>query len=111
MKLNKISVRKYLFLFAACVIVFAACKKNDTADSDTTECQDFTLAEGVFNDATSMMDEAAITNNLALYDTISHDSTVSACCMLHKMNTNNSDPDTIMIDFGPNDCYCADNKY
>lgn len=112
MKSNKITtLKKYFILIACMIIAFVACKKDATVDNDTFECQDFAWAENVFNDATSMMDEAAITNNLSLYDTVSHDSTVSPCCMIHRYTANNSDPDTIIIDFGPSDCFCADNKY
>ena len=113
MNSNKSSSRKYFFLLAF-IVVFISCQKTGTVNNvnnESNESRDFTWAVSVFNDASSMMDEAAGSNKLTLFDTMTEDSTVPTCSRIYKYNLINSDPDTIIIDFGTSNCLCVDRKY
>lgn len=98
-------------------VCFTACKKDkdetpEIVDSDTGGAAENALAEGAFNDAGNISDQAAaggLTSYLSANNgsdergllsncaTITHDTTVS--------------PRTISVDFGTANCLCNDGRY
>ncbi len=98
---------KIYLLSIAFVAFFAGCNK-DYPNPDTNDCQDVVLAEGTYNDATNIMDEAAFNGRLPLYADVQTPQDLSACASITHSLTN---LDTIIVDFGPSDCICSDNRY
>lgn len=86
---------------------FAACRKiKNEKDTDTTMSQDNAMGEFVFNDVSNIADDASEVNsgdNLTNYKTASNCATVTKDTLAF--------PKTITIDFGPNNCLCADGRY
>ncbi len=101
---------KIILISIASIVFLTTCNK-DYPNPDTNDCQDVIWAEGVYNDASSIMDEAAATGKLPLYCDVQTPQDLSACASIKYQNLNLLDADTLIVDFGPSDCLCADNRY
>jgi hypothetical protein len=101
---------KNYLLGIACILFMTTCNK-DYPNPDTNDCQDVIWAEGVYNDASSIMDEAAGSGRLPLYCDVQTPQDLSACASIQYYHANITDPDTIVVDFGSSDCLCSDNRY
>lgn len=108
---NKRAIR---FLLAAAVIgvTFISCRKHkDDEDIDTTSSNDNALAEGTYNDAANISDQAAA-GNLASYIAASNTGVktpLSACAVITRDTI--SMPHLITVNFGTSNCLCNDGRY
>lgn len=108
MKTLKISL--ILFTIIGMVSMFSSCKKEDTdPDADTNYAQEDALAEGIFNDVTTIADEAYDlgTNNLKSGN---GDRAIIGPCATISLDTLGF-PFTLTIDFGEENCLCNDGRY
>ncbi len=99
---------KIYLLSIATVVFFTTCNK-DYPNPDTNDCQDVIWAEGVYNDASNITDEAAASGRLPLYCDVQTPQDLSACASIKYRFGGVSD--TIIVDFGPSDCLCSDTRY
>ena len=93
-----------------CMALFTKCNK-DTPLPDTSDCQDAIWAEGVYNDASSIMDELATSGTIPLYADIKTNLNPSGIATIKLQNSNLADVDTIIVDFGPSDVQCIDKRF
>jgi len=77
-------------------LLFSSCIEGNIEESGTINCQDYLLAENLFNDIGKVVEDAFIDNGES-----------KSCPNYITMNTDTSNQDTIIIDFGdgyPDDC-------
>lgn len=97
----------YIVVIAFSLLQFTSgCRKEKVADGpDYNVLKDHSLAESNFDDASSIMDEAAGgTMNYKSENTL-----LGACAQF--TNDTISMPHTITVDFGTSNCLCGDGKY
>lgn len=105
---------KYLMVVATVGVLFTACKKekDEPVDKDTSGAADNALAEGSFNDASNISDQAAA-GNLTSYLSANNGSDergiLSSCATITHDTTTN--PRTIVVNFGTTNCLCGDGRY
>ena len=108
---------KYFMVVAAVGMFFMGCKKEKDekpaiVDSDTEGAAENALAEGSFEDAGNISDQAAA-GNLTSYLAPNNDSgergLLSLCATITRDTV--STPRTITIDFGTSPCLCSDGRY
>lgn len=110
------NLTKYLMVVATVGVLFTACRKDkdeDPKDTDTTTALDNALAEGYFNDANNISDQAAAGNLSSYVSTNPNESNersiMSSCAtIVHDTTTS---PRTITINFGTANCLCNDGRY
>ena len=107
---------KYVMFVAAVSIIFTACRKKekeDEIDSDTAGASDNALAEGTFNDASNIADQAAggsLSSYLGAYNNGSGERGLLSTCASITRDTV-SVPHTFTVDFGSTNCLCGDGRY
>jgi hypothetical protein len=110
--------KKSLFVILAASLVLVACKKEEKeeVDSDTQSGSDNALAEGAFNDVSSIADQAD-DGTLSTFRFTDAGSILGACSKINRLNSNASNPDTLLITFGTNNganpnigCNCLDGR-
>lgn len=104
-------------------VVMVGCKKNTSTnsssdnDTDVTTAKDQSLAEGLFNEANDVVDQASESNTIVFLSASSGDSKSSSLDQLAKSSCATITKDTvsiphlITIDFGTTNCQCNDGKY
>lgn len=98
-------------LAAALLMSASSCKRNDaTADEDTGYATDNALVERTYSDVQDIADQAAETNTLTTYRTTSGGAMPLSGCATITHDTV-SVPHKLTIDFGSNNCLCADGNY
>jgi hypothetical protein len=110
MKTNRIILNAFLVI-AASGLMLTGCKK-DEEDNDTSSSSDNALAEATYNDVTNISDEAGISGSLSNYRTgpAADDGLLTSCATITFDSLNNSDQDTIHIDFGTTNCTGNDGR-
>ena len=91
-------------------MVLTGCKKEEDNDSDTSASSDNALAEGIYQDAANIADEAATAGSLSNYKLGGNEGLLSACATITHDSLVNSDLDTVTVDFGTTNCTCADGR-
>lgn len=107
---------RYLMVIITIGALFTACKKEKeeppVVDSDTAGAADNALAEGAFNDASNISDQAAaggLTSYLSANNGSAERGLLSTCATITHDTTAN--PKTIIVDFGTTNCLCDDGRY
>ncbi len=97
-------------------MIFTACKKKentDVVDTDTGGAAENALAEGTFNDASNIADQAAGGSLSSYLGANNNDSgergLLSACATITRDTV--SVPHTFTVDFGSTNCLCGDGRY
>lgn len=99
-----------LFLGFFASILILGCKK-ETEDKDTSASSDNAFAEQAYSDVFNVANEAERTGSLTSYKTsATADGLLSACATITRDSSNNTNADTITIDFGSSNCVCADGR-
>ena len=90
-------MRKYLLALSILTILLHSCKEGDVITTpeltSTQASQDNLTAESIFNDIGRIIEEGLINNGQN-----------KGCPSYNLMNSNNSDIDTLIIDFGSGEC-------
>jgi len=108
---------KYFMVAATIGLFFTACRKEKdekpvVVDSDTGGAAENALAEGAFNDAGNISDQAAagnLTSYLPANTGTEERGLLSACATVTRDTVSN--PRTITVYFGPTNCLCGDGRY
>ena len=108
MKTSKIIFRSLLAM-ATMTLVLTSCKKKDAEDSDTGSATDNAFAEASYNDMGTIADQGS-SGSLSSYRLGDGGSLLSACATITLNNANNTNPDTLTVDFGTADCMCLDGR-
>ncbi len=92
-------------------LLFTSCKKDAAKDSDVESAENNSLAEGSFNDVTTISDQAAIGGsvNMRVADGSREDGSLGSGCATVTVDTV-STPHLITIDFGSTNCVCNDGR-
>lgn len=89
------------------IFLVASCKRESkNIDKDTTPASDNAMAERFFNEIKSIADQA-YSGTLSLYKS-THDTLIFGCATV--IRDTNTNPRTIIVDFGNVNCLCNDNK-
>ncbi len=107
-----------LFIAVGAGLVLASCKKSSNSgnnnSSDLEIAQDNTLSESIYNDVTTMVDQAALSGSVSVIpssvesgQSSQRTSTLLSACASLTIDTVNS-PSSITIDFGASNCLCKD---
>jgi hypothetical protein len=112
------NLAKYLMVAAAVSIIVISCKKKEdtpATDSDTSAASDNALAEGDFNDASSIADQAnagTLTSYLTTNNNGSENKGLLSSCATISLDTTSAPPTRIItVNFGTANCLCADYRY
>lgn len=103
--MKKISLL-FFILTVVLVLSFVACE--DDSDRDVSIASDNAFAEAVFDDVSAISDQAVgggLTTFIPGFET-----GIMGTCATVTFDTIGS-PDTVIIDFGPANCLCKDNRY
>jgi len=88
---------KYLFIsLIFSILCISSCQEDNIEESGTVNSQDYLFAENIFNDIGRVVEDAFIDNGVS-----------KSCPIYTLMNTDTSDIDTMIVDFGdgyPDDC-------
>jgi len=112
-KLSGTTFMQGLAVLAFATIVISGCKKTTPTDSDTNSSNENAFAQARFNEAGNISDQAAA-NSMTTYRTnpnANNGTILSHCATLTFDTANHSNPDTIMVNFGPTNCLCGDGRY
>jgi hypothetical protein len=112
---------KYFMTIAVVGIVFTSCRKEkDKKDDDieTASSRDNALAEGTYNDAGNIADEAStgsvasyfVPNNNTAEEVSGETRSMMSVCATVTRDTI-AVPHTITVDFGSTNCLCGDGRY
>lgn len=104
---------KSMLVIATSGLILTGCRKEKNEDNDTSGSSDNAYAEATFNDVNNIADEAGISGSLSNYKTGQDLGGIlaSSCATITLQNANTGNQDTLTIDFGPNNCQCADQRY
>ena len=106
--LHKNSLCAIVLLIAVCVVSSCRKKDKDKPDTDVQAADDNALMEGTSADLTSISEFAiAGVNSFRTSDAMN---IMAPCGTVTRDTLVPSDPDTIVIDFGPTNCLCQDNR-
>ncbi len=101
---------KVSLLAVFCMLAFSTCTK-DIPLPDTDDCKDAVWAEGIYHDASSIMDEAATSGSIPLYGNLKTLQDPSGIATISVQNVNFANVDTIIVDFGTSDVQCSDKRF
>lgn len=112
--MKTLNLAKYLMVAATIGILLNSCKKkeDEPEDNDTSAAADNATAEGFYNDANSISDQAASGNLTSFLSTTNNDGErgiMSGCATITHDTTSN--PRTITVNFGTTNCLCNDGRY
>lgn len=110
MNTQKLIFRSLLVMSLSSVVI-TGCKREEE-DNDTSAANDNSFAEGAYNDIGVIADQASY-GSLSTYRNSSGDdgSFLSACATITFDSIIPTDPDTLLVDFGPTNCQCSDLRY
>lgn len=113
MKTSKI-IFGTLMLVTLSGIMFTGCRKPEKEDNDTSTTNDNAFAEGTFNDMATIAEQAS-TGSVSTFRNGNGDdvSLLSNCATITWDTLNNSNVDTLTVDFGNSvpGCLCSDGRY
>lgn len=110
MKTKKL-ILSTLMLMTAAAILFTGCRKREEEDNDTSAASDHAFAEASFNDLSSIAEQASDGSVSTFRNGGDDGSLLSACATITWDTLNQSNTDTLTIDFGTTNCQCADGRY
>ncbi len=110
MKTRKFILSSLLLLTAA-AILFTGCRKREEEDNDTSAASDHSFAEAGFNDLSTIAEQASSGTMTTIRNGGDEASLLSACATITFDTLNNSNIDTMTVDFGPTNCLCSDQRY
>jgi hypothetical protein len=100
-------MKKTVFLTAVAILggslLFTSCKKKEVEDNDTEGAKDHAMAEAHSNDVVNIGIQASY-NNLTTYKLSTPNTDLSTCAVLTFDTLNNTDNDTLTVDFGTTGC-------
>jgi hypothetical protein len=100
-----------MITLAVSAMVLTGCKKDDDQDdNDTSATSDNAFAEATYQDVASIADEASRSNSLSNFRNSTPEGLLSSCATITRDTLNNSNVDTITVDFGTANCTCADGR-
>jgi hypothetical protein len=100
---------KIFILLVVAGLLFACEKKEDSTPTlDTSISENDALAESIFNDVTTLSDEAYDIGNTG-FKSVDETYIISECATISLDTT--TFPRTLNIDFGETNCLCNDGKY
>lgn len=102
---------KTMLVVTAMSLVFTSCKKKETEDNDTGSSTDNAFAEASFNDIAVIADQASAGSTPSYRSSEDNGSLLSNCATITFDTANQSNVDTMTIDFGTTNCACADGRY
>jgi hypothetical protein len=113
--MKKHSLALGLSAFLLITFSFYACKKDSTADADTTSAQDNSYAEASYNDVNTMVDGSASAGTNFSFRMATNDANARlegpfSGCGIVTIDTVNTIR-TITINFGTTNCLCLDHRY
>lgn len=109
MKVNQLlKLAVWMFIFSAGVLTGCRKDKNDL-DTDTGTSVDNAFAEAIYEDASTMADQA-VEGGLTSFRGTGDDPTLLSQCATVSLDTV-SNPKLITIDFGTTNCLCMDGRY
>lgn len=103
-------------MITSTLLVLTACKKDqkeETPDNDTSAASDNAYIENLSNDIDNIGDQAGNTANgssLTSYKITPENSVLSTCATVTVYRADTSNADTLLVDFGANNCVCYDGK-
>lgn len=103
------SQKYYIISFLIAAIINSSCQREDEItqiDSDTTTAKDHALAEFLFNEVQTIADQAQ-QGNLGNFREV-NDTLYLGCAIIIRDTVSN--PKTITVDFGSNNCLCQDGR-
>lgn len=107
MKTKKIMIRfGFLLLLSVVTLTYFSCDK-ELIDTDTSVAVDNAIVEAIFADEQNIADQSS-TGDLVTYIPDFNESILSQCATITRDLT--STPKTITVDFGTNNCMCADGR-
>ena len=101
--LKRMPLKQICVLISLTIVLFSACVRE--RDTDTIMAGDVAMHEFLFHDAADLADDAATKNT---GDNLSNYKTRGYCAVL--THDTNSNPRTIVIDFGVANCMCNDGR-
>lgn len=110
MKTKKFIISSLVLLTTA-AILFTGCRKREEEDNDTSSASDHAFAEGCFNDLSSIAEQASDGSMTTFRNGGDNGTLLSACATVTWDTLNQSNTDTLTIDFGNTNCLCSDNRY
>jgi len=82
------------------VLIFSSCSKKEVVDSDTSAAEDHTQAETHSNDIENIGEQASYGSMSTYKLTQSQESIYSTCATITSYALNNTDNDTLIVNFG-----------
>jgi hypothetical protein len=112
-KITRVRCIQGFTILAMAGMVISGCKKTTPAtDSDTVSSNENAFAQARFNETGSISDQAAA-NSVSSYRLTpgaNNGSLLSNCATLTFDTVNHTNPDTIMVNYGPVNCMCHDGR-
>ena len=107
----KTAVRFLGIIIVGLSLLTASCKKQDKEeDSETTSAAENFMASNFSNDMANISDEAAKTKNVSSFKTQENNSILSSCATLQFDTLNQTDADSIKVNFGATNCIGNDGR-
>lgn len=107
---TRLFIFQILLVTGLLLLAFASCRKDKEEDTDTTSSRDNAFAEATYQDVANITEEAAKTGTLSNYRISGTEGLLSACATVTHDSINNSNPDTITVDFGTVNCTGSDGR-
>lgn len=106
-------MKKIAYLATAALVcsgmLFTSCKKKETEDNDTNGAADHAYAETVSNDITNIGTQASY-GSMSTYRAGDQNDIFTACAVITRDTANNTDVDTLTVDFGSSGCTGLDGR-
>lgn len=99
-----------LIIFTLVGAVLTGCKKDNDDDPESGSAIDNAFADAIYEDVSTMSDEAAESGVLSTFKNSSDGAVLLSVCATVTHDTL-ANPHTITIDFGPVNCLCHDGRY
>lgn len=118
MKAKTIIVNSFAVFATACLLLTTACRKDKKEDNNTDAAADNAMAEAYFDDVDNMSQEAynikksgKSGDKMNSFKTEDTDGILTnSCATVTWSGKKITDVDTLIIDFGPTNCQCADGR-
>jgi hypothetical protein len=98
------------FLFLIFLLVNSCQKQTIEKDTEIVSASDNALATSTSNDMISISDEAGKNKLVSSFKIAESYAILSTCAQLQFDTVNHLNPDSILVNFGTNDCLCLDGR-
>jgi len=98
-----------MLIAAFAFLLIAGCKKDDKTDTDTQSAVDNAFAQGIYDEVSTMSDQAHETGALYGYRGSATEGSLLSQCATVTIDTAGN-PKHITIDFGTTNCACSDGR-